>query len=170
MNKEKLKLVARLARQGVGGEKEAALSILASLGLTPDDVENDTKEVEVKLKYRTKFEKTLIFQTYFKLTNTDTVSYFQRKRCLHIFVKEEMAPRFKQDSEKIIESWKRELKNFQEAFIQANRLFSDVSTEGVCLDIPQDTIDEILDYAISIKPVPTTNLLENRIRVKHGLS
>jgi hypothetical protein len=161
MNAEKLKLVARLARQGEPGERDVALRILGIAGVSLEDIPQE-EEVEVEFIYKTALEKQLIVQTYCKLTNSNVMNGFRiSSKRGSVFLPADMVDRFRQDVSTILSLWRKELKRFFEAFIQANRLFSDLPSDSD-FKISIEELQEIMVMARSIKRATLGRLLNEK--------
>jgi hypothetical protein len=161
MNTEKLKLVARLARQGESGERDVALRILRIAGVSLEDIPQE-EEVEVEFTYKTALEKQLIVQTYCKLTNSNVMNGFRiNSKRGSVFLPVDMADRFRQDTSTILSLWRKELKRFFEAFVQANRLFSDLPSDSD-FEISIEEAREIMEMARSIKRATLGRLLNEK--------
>ncbi len=84
--KSKLKKIAALAERGIGGEKENAKRLLETLltkhGLTIDDIQPHVERQKKRcvFKYRTKQEKQLLFQCYYRAANVANLSYYRAGR------------------------------------------------------------------------------------------
>jgi hypothetical protein len=161
MNFEKLKLVARLARQGESGERDVALRILGIAGVSLEDIPQE-EEVEVEFTHKTALEKQLIVQTYCKLTNSKVMNGFKisAKRG-SVLLPVDLADRFRQDVFTILSLWRKELKRFFEAFIQANRLFSGLPSDSD-FKISIEELQEIMVMARSIKRATLGRLLNEK--------
>ena len=152
MKKEKLRLVAILAREGTEGERQAALSILDSLGISMEDIEIENDE-DVILTYKTSNEKRLIIQLYCKTMNVNSITYIRLgNRKFSIKIPKTKVKRFKEDTKTILSSWRKELKTLESAFIQANRLFSDIPS-GCSSSLSEQEIEDILSMSKNIKNV-----------------
>lgn len=161
MKTEKLKLVARLARQGEEHEREVALSILEMAGISLDDIPAD-EEIEIEFTYKTALEKQLIVQTYCKLMNCNVMNAFRiGKRRGSVYLPKDKSDRFRQDVSTILSLWRKELKRFHEAFIQANRLFSDLPSDSD-FEISMDEVEEIMSMAKAIKKATLGRLLQDK--------
>jgi hypothetical protein len=156
MDKDKLKKVAILARDGEPGEKKNAQVILDHHGVTVEELLSDEPIiVGVEIKFKTAFERTLTFQTYCKILNTDTISYYKSAQNLVRFeIPLSLAEHFRQSVETVLKLWRGELKRFQTAFVQRNRLFStipDKTPRESRVTMTQEEIAEMMMMAASIK-------------------
>lgn len=153
MDRAKLRKVAMLARDGEPGEREAANLILEKNGVTIDDLLGDIPEVVwLEFKYKTAFERTLIFQTYFKITNTDSTDAAKHQNRVELGIKPELAEHLFQSVKTVLELWRKELKRFQAAFIQRNGLFSSQpSKREPKRPMTEEELTEMFMMAASIK-------------------
>ena len=156
INQAKLRKIAELARNGVGGERENALRILTSAGISVEDIDEileAVEEVDVEFKYRTKFERTLTLQTLFKILNVNTFRVLQWKKSFTVLVPSDRMAECQEAVKTILSLYRKELEKFEIAFIYKNQLYSDVDTDekehGEFLS--QEEITEIDDMMRSIK-------------------
>jgi hypothetical protein len=160
MKREKLELVAKLAKHGVDGERQAAIAILASFGINPDDIEDNEKQVEVFLNYKNAFEKQLIVQVYCRIMKTNELYfYFIGKHKVSIRLPKSKSDRLINNVDSVISLWRKQLKTFQSAFINTNRLYSGIDDDKPS-SLTQDEIDEIVSMARNLKTITLDNLLE----------
>lgn len=162
MKPNKMKLVANMARHGTENEKLAAIAILDKFHLSLEDFEDDDQDIEVDFKYKTSFEKTLIFQAYARLLNRADIPYQQhsKKKILSLRVPQGKAEKLKLDIDCILRLWRKEIERFEIAFIHANKLFSNKST-GESSMSEQEVLD-LLHMAASIKTATLDNLIKGR--------
>lgn len=154
MERKKLILVARLAEFGEPGEREAAQYILGEHGVTArellEDVESPDDNVYVEIPYKTVEERTIIVQNYCRLFNVDEVTSWQRGRSRTFEVPANKAAEFRESCDRLKKQWRKDLKTLLDAFIQKNRIFSDLPATGPSGLSPED-VYEIMRVANALK-------------------
>ncbi|HDY66770.1 MAG TPA: hypothetical protein ENH85_03145 [Candidatus Scalindua sp.] len=80
----RLKKVAALAVRGVGGERDNAQRILGRLlkkyDMTEDDLRDSPTTKRYEFKYKTRWERIILFQCYSRVMSDSTIHYWQRGR------------------------------------------------------------------------------------------
>ena len=150
----KLRAILEMSRRGTKNEKIIAAEklhlFLAKHNLDISDIDTENKD-EYWFSYRTKFEKRLLFQIEYMITNdTEGIYYksvgkrelgFRLTRVEHI------------EMDRLYKFWRNELVNEFErcfnAFIQANKIFGD-SVEN--MDIDAGELRSIMEMARTIEP------------------
>lgn len=177
MNEEKLIKIARMAMQGIGGEKIAAREILKKLGKTPEEIlENlDNKRktesstlITVIQSFKDKSEFEILKQLYFKITNKESISFWRNNsRKFSFEASREEARKYKNAAKTILKLYRKEHEKFVEAFIQANNLFSEQASNpnndnmDSGYDFPTEDILEIIRMARNIKTAFLGDLLDD---------
>lgn len=161
MNKDTLRKVARLAEFGEGGEREAARYVLEQQGTTAKAVLSDTSEDEVfvTVGFKTKQERRIIKQNYSRLFNVDEIHYWKGSKSVTFCISTDKAKEFTESCEALKAHWRRELSVFLDAFIQRNRLFSDLPAKGPS-GLSMEEIEEIVSMARAMKQLHLGKLLE----------
>lgn len=166
MNKDKLRKVARLALEGVGGEKEAAKAILRKFKLTPEDILSQEKNEKVRISqtYKDSSEFEILKQLYSKITNTNTMTIWRiNARRFEVELYPEQARKYQQYQKTILSLYRKEHKKFINAFIQANELFSDKGPDEKPRkkesEISREEILDMLKMAANIKNIVFGDLL-----------
>ena len=163
MDRKKLKLVARLAEFGEAGEREAAQYILYENGVTAKELleesVDDDDMVFVEIPYKTVEERNIIIQNYSRILNTDEVYSWKNRRSITFECPASKAEELRETSERLKIQWREDLKAFYLAFIQKNRLFSDLPCTGPS-GLSPEQVDEILRMAKALKQVHLGKLLE----------
>lgn len=161
MDKEKLRKVARLAEFGAPGEREAAIYVLEQQGTTAKAVLADTSEDEVfvTIGFKSKQEKQIIVQNYCRMFNVDEIHYWKGRRNVTVCIPTDKAKEFRETCERLKKHWRRELSVFLDAFIQKNRLFSDLPRKGPSGLSPEE-VEEIVSMARAMKQIHLGKLLE----------
>lgn len=77
---DKLDKIVELARHGVGGEKDTAIRMVRKIceknGLQFEDIMSDDKQIyKYEIKYRAKYELTVITGVVCKILNVDSIQY-----------------------------------------------------------------------------------------------
>lgn len=162
MKPEKMKLVARMARYGTKEEREVAKNILDMAGVSLDDIEGE-EEIEVEYTFKTALERQLVAQVYCKLMDKNTMRSFRLgSRKGSVCLPKAKASQFRQDVSTILSLWRKELERFYDAFILANRLFSDTPSESESeSSLTPEEIEEIMSMARSIKRATLGRLLKD---------
>jgi len=134
--KAKLRKIAALAERGVGGERENARRLLQRLlcqhNLTIEDLGKPKARGRYWFRCRDVLERQILFQCYFRATNKDEVSYYQRGREIGFT----LSPMEQLELENLWRHfrplWRREIRTQQErivhAFVSKHDLYS-ASTE-----------------------------------------
>lgn len=163
MKPEKMKLIAQMARYGTEEERDVAKNILSMAGISLDDIEME-EEIEVEYTFKTSMEKQLIVQVYCKLMDKSSMSNFRiSNRKGSVCIPKEKANQFRQNVSTILSLWRKELKRFHEAFIQANRLFSETPGDDESeSSMTLEEIEEIMSMAKSIKRATLGRLLKEK--------
>lgn len=131
---ERLKKLRELALRGVGGEREAAIKLLAKLekkyGLSSEELDEET-EREFEFSFHGEFEKSLIAQIAYKVTDRMGAAqslYYTRsgrkcRTCCAVTCTEaqKLEIEFLFDFYKAL--WKKEVDFLLQAFIQKHKLF-----------------------------------------------
>ena len=136
MRKEKMIKVARLAVEGMGGERDNARRLLGELGVDDCGVkellsEDENGYVSVEFAIKDAFERTLIFQTFFRLFNVESLSYSRvNARRVAVDVPGKHWVKYKLAASSVVLLWRKELEFCKGAFIRANKLFADGSEES----------------------------------------
>lgn len=130
MNEARIKKIYELAMKGVGGEKEVAQALLNKLlnkyKLNLDNIiDNDAKDIHF-YKYHGKFQKTILIQTFYKVTNT--AEYFTRgaertKLGIECTASQKVEIDLLYDFYCTL--WEKEQKALLSAFIQKHKIFGD---------------------------------------------
>lgn len=161
MDKNKLRKVARLAELGEGGEREAARYVLEQQGTTAKAVLSDTSEDEVfvTVGFKTRQERRIIKQNYCRLFNVNEIHYWNSPKNVTFCIPTDKAREFTESCEALKAHWRRELSVFLDAFIQKNRLFSDIPHTGPS-GLSMEEIEEIVSMARAMKQLHLGKLLE----------
>lgn len=151
MNKDKLLKVARLAVDGELGEREAARLILEREGTTADKVLEDLSIVTVEFTFKTKQEQRIIFQNFYRLTNSSDVYYCPvNPRKSAVQIRADLADEFIRTNKTLVSLWRKQLENLLTAFITRHELHSDTPvSDGQKLT--DDEIAEIMGMAANIR-------------------
>ena len=132
---ERLKKIAALAERGIGGEKENAKRILARMmekyGITSEDLGEGREVKKHVFKYKSKWEKEILFQCYCRASGKNTSSYWQMGRGIVVF-KLDFFQFLELDAlyNYFVPLLKREMKLFLIAFIHKHDLYSNEVSEG----------------------------------------
>lgn len=161
MDKEKLRKIAKLAEFGVGGERDAARFILEEQGTTAKEVlsEENNDEVFVTIGFKTKSERRIIIQNYSRMFNVDVVHSWKGHRSITVGVPPDKKTEFVDTCEVMKKQWRMELKTLEDAFIQRNRLFSNLPSTGES-GLTEEEVLEIMRMARAMKQVHLGKYLE----------
>jgi hypothetical protein len=157
--KATLKKILRLAERGVGGEKENAGRILATLlekhHLTIGDIEDHDRE-EAKqrywFRYNTRLERDLLMQCYCRALNVNTTRYWQKPgRCqvgfdlsrLDYLELEHLWSYFRR-------LWRKEMKRLVMAFVFKHHLCSSVPAEEGDKEGPEQLTEEEIAALVAL--------------------
>ena len=131
--KQKLKKIQQLAERGEAGEKDNANRLLKELlkkyRLTIEDLFEDEKK-HYTIKYRHRWEKTLLFQIYAKVLNKTTINYMKEK--YHSRVTFELTPSEYAEIKLLFDiyrkTFKEEIGVLVDAFISKHEIWSGFSS------------------------------------------
>lgn len=154
---DKLRKLQALAERGVGGEKANAQRMLEKLlarhGLTVDDLADERREIRW-FPAPTMFERRLAFQILAKVCNTDDPPAYrskERPKQVGIKVNPSEAIEFELHYETLRKAMEEHFQDAFCAFVQANRLFSNLPGEE-----PESLVSErdfrIMNMASTIQP------------------
>lgn len=163
--KEKLRKLLELARQGVGGEKDNAQSILDKLltkhGLTLDDLDPDVAPVEsCEFRFGDKWEYDLLIQVIYLVLQTQTIFYREERRNSKKFcIKATKARKLEIDLAYNLyrEALKKEQQRLFVAFIHKNRIFGpgadkdDTDVSSKQSEMPKEDVAAIIAMMGAIK-------------------
>lgn len=143
--RRKLKSLFVLSQRGEEHERAAAATMLKRLlgkhGIDVDDIDPENKAMH-EFAYSSHFEKSLLHQIHYMVTNDDSPHYWQNKGQKKISYKVTHLDAV--EIERLFyfykEEWNREVKLFFQAFIQKNRIFGDG-----CRDPEAELTDEELE-------------------------
>lgn len=161
LSKETLIKVAILAREGSPGERAAATKILEKAGVTANEVLADPadKTILVSFTYKSRDERTIILQNYFRLTHSNHANYYKMgSRNAEIEIPRSLADEFVETNKTLISLWRKQVKTFLTAFITRQRLFSDRDDGEEC-SLSAQEIEEIMNMARGIKHANLGRLL-----------
>lgn len=165
--KEKLRKLLELTRQGVGGEKDNAQSILDKLfkkhGLTLDDLDPEYAEVyECEFKFGNALERKLLLQVIFTVLNVSSIPVrHDHKNSKTLCVKATHAQKLEIDLAWSLyrESFTKEQDRLFIAFIHKNHLFGPDNVED---EIPYEpsklSKEDIAALAAMICAIKITNV------------
>lgn len=178
----KLQKILRLAKEGVGGEKLNAQSILTKLlakyHLTLEDIENkDNEETKINFIVKNKDEFSLLRQVAVKVVNSlnikCTVPF--RKKC-SMYVEKRFAAQivfeyeiylmeYKKEIKKLKDKQKKERDNLFSAFVQVNALYRTNITEDELrnIQIPsKEDLRDIFKMVDEMNPVSVNKAIESK--------
>lgn len=163
---DRMRKLLALAEQGEGGEKVNAKRMLEKMmekyEITLDDLGVETKSIHY-WNYDSKHERQILFQTYCKVLDTDSISYYKGDRKCGF----ELTPSQFVEMDLHYTILRRDLKKHIEravsAFIQANRLFSNQPSEEREYTLAElEEIEAMLRMVDSIAPSEVNPQLENK--------
>lgn len=173
--KEKLKKIYALAMQGVDGEKEAAMKLLAKLskkyGVSIQNLDEEQVK-EFEMEFHGKFEVQLLTQIVYKITGSNNVykMYYTKsgrlcrtKASVHCTEAQKMEIEFLFNFYKTL--FKKEQEYLLRAFIQKHRLFGERAEND---EEPSDLSDEewlkIMHMAAGLSDESPLKQLEEKIK------
>lgn len=150
---ELLNKLRKLAESGVGGEKVNAQKMLDKLmekyGITDADLDSHEIEDDVtphEFWYKNYYEKILLMQTIYKVTNSSIMISYRRQRTLHKIgcectTLQAMEIEFLYDFYKRV--FYKDAELLLQAFIQKHKIFGTRSDDDKDQDLDQDTLRKI---------------------------
>ena len=154
---ERLKKIAALAERGIGGEKENAKRILARMmekyEITLEDLGQGRKAKKHVFKYKSKWEREILFQCYYRASGKNEVRYGQMGRGMVVFKLDffqflELDALYKY----FVPLLNREMKLFLIAFIHKHDLHgNEVSEGGGGSKLSHDEIEQLAAMMSSMK-------------------
>lgn len=165
----------RLAEGGIGGEKINAETFLQDLldkyGLHIDDFREDEK-IEYTIRYRTVYEKKLMFAVLRKVCNRDTIEYRQQHGA-RSFILMELTKVEKAEYDYLWDIYQREMWKHMDAaniaFIQGNRIWAanPIDKDNSECKPPSKREKEIIEKAraliMTTKRIPIHRSIEGKI-------
>ena len=159
----KLRAILEMSRRGTKNEKVIAAKklhlFLVKHNLDISDIDPANRD-EYWFSYRTQFERKLLFQIEYMLTNNVEGFYYKlpgKRKIGFLLTKAEHI-----EMDRLYKFWRNELANEFErcfnAFVQANKIFGD-SAENV-MDIDDDELRNIIEMARTIDPKRPYHQLE----------
>lgn len=157
---DKLRKIEKLAKLGVGGERQNAARMLGDLlcqyGLTLDDL---SEEKEYRINYRTIWEKKLLFQIYAKVTGSSRISYSRHKDKTGIFFKLNTVQYI--DFMAMYDAYRPALKTEMEtlfsAFLSKHNIFAPPDEDDEKGKCNQEESERIWRMAMGLRDVPVLN-------------
>lgn len=163
----RLKKLHALAERGEGHESKTAKEMFDNLlikhELTMEDILDIEKTISRMYKYRTRQDKELLFQTFFKVTNKSECNYKIEKRNQYVWF--ELTPaehiQLAEEYEIYRKAWKEHQEKALMAFIVSNDIVgtSDEKSDKEITPEEQARWDEIFEMATNIKPTPVNKAL-----------
>ncbi|HBP6689769.1 TPA: DUF2786 domain-containing protein [Pseudomonas aeruginosa] len=157
----KLRKLQALAERGFGGEKVNAQRMLEKLlarhGLTLCDLADERREIRW-FPAPTKFEARLAFQILAKVCNTDDPSAYrskQRPKQVGVEVTPSEAIEFELHYDILREALEEHFHDAFSAFVQANRLFSNIPSDGVEPQLSERDF-RVMSMAATVQPTAIT--------------
>lgn len=159
---ERLRKIERLAKEGARGERQAAASKLQELlrkhGLTLEDLEATAgpKREKVFFTYKTRHERTLLFQIWAKVTDSGgAFTYWKPKNRHGVYLKvsEKEAERIEELFGVYREKLREEIEIVVDAFIQTNELYPHTNGSNGDVDIDFEYLRKMAHMMASMEKV-----------------
>lgn len=175
--KDKLRKLLELSRQGVGGEKDNAQSVLDKLltkhGLALDDLDPDVAPVEsCEFRFDDKWEHDLLIQVVYSVLQTLTITYREEhKNSKKYCIKATKAQKLEIDLAYGLyrEAFKKEQERLFVAFIHKNRLFGpdaekdDSDTKTEIHELSKEDVAAIVAMMGAIKTIHVRKALPSTV-------
>lgn len=163
---EKMRKLLALAERGVGGEKETAQRMLEKM-MKKYNVSFEDLEVETVAtywwNYDNKFEKQILFQTYGKVADKDTIKYYKGDRKCGFELSSSQYIEMDMHYTILRRDLKKHIERAVTAFIHANELFS--STPSKSHEYTDKELDEIWEM-LSMANIITPSEINKRLNHK----
>lgn len=171
MNPEKIKKIKEMAKRGTQYEREVAKSILEreakrNPGLKLEYLnqgEEETGKTFISFPFKSSFERTIIFQTYFSIfPNDKTARYIKGTKKIEIEIDEQYQTLMIEKVSRLIIDYRNQIKLFNAAFIQKNQLFGNHSDDEIKGDEYSDEqVNSILDLMRGINKTAISRVLKD---------
>lgn len=161
---EKLRKLLLLARQGVGGEKENAQSLLESLmkkhGVTVDDLGEESREMQWFAPERGEFEKRLMQQVIAAVCgNVSTWRCAGKRGQIGVETTKSDGLEINLRYDAYVTAMKKEMAICYSAFVQTNRIFHDDAPEADGSEVNADEIRRLALAMLGMSRVPIRRTL-----------